>query len=65
MVDSDWSALCPTLYDGVGQEDGVVRCGALREVSQKVCIEKVGERMSLLWKMGVKKVEAKRSLTTS
>ena len=41
-----------TLYDGVEQEDSVFRCSALRHATKKVGIEKVGERMSLLWKLG-------------
>ena len=40
VVDSYWSALCQTLYDGVEQEDWVTMYNVLREAANKVCIKK-------------------------
>ena len=36
LVDSDWSALCQTLYDGVDQEDWESIYNTLREAAKKV-----------------------------
>ena len=39
LFDSDWSALCQTLYDGVDQEDGKPMYNKLRDVTKKVGIK--------------------------
>ena len=44
MFDTDWSALCQTLYDGVEQGDWVIMFNAHRNAAKKVGIRSVGER---------------------
>ena len=38
--DSDWSALCQTLYEGVDQEDWESICNIVREAAKKVGLRK-------------------------
>ena len=52
LVESDWSALCQTFYDGVEQEDWEPMYNTLKKVRH---ITKVVERASLLWKLSDKK----------
>ena len=49
LVDSDWSARCQTLYDGLNKRIG----------RRPRDMEKVGERTSLLWKLSEKRGEGK------
>ena len=59
LVGSDRSVLRPTLYDAVEQEDRVTMCNVLRDAAKPVGIKKIGERSSLLWKLGQKTCEGK------
>ena len=54
LVGSDRSLLRRTLYDAVEQEDWATMCNVLRDAAKPVGIKKVGERSSLLWKLGQK-----------
>ena len=54
LPDSDWSALCQTLYDGVEQEDLESTYNVLQEAA-KVDVNNIGESTSLLWKLNEKK----------
>ena len=55
LLDSDESALCQTLHDGVVQEDWESMYNTLRKGTKEVGSKEVGKRTGLLWKLNEKK----------
>ena len=51
FVDSDWGALCWTLHDGVDHEN----YNTLWKAAKKGGIKKIGDRLSLQWKLSENK----------